>query len=61
MVALAIANTILIRRTVFRQLDPEGRVPAMGRVLAAASCFLWLAVITAGRLMAYLGAESGAK
>jgi len=32
----------------------------MGKVLATTSLILWAGAITAGRLMAYLGQDSGA-
>jgi hypothetical protein len=60
-IALAVVNIFLIRRYVFR--DPgldRGPVPAIGKVLAVTSLLLWTGAITAGRLMAYLGQDSGA-
>lgn len=62
LIALALWNTALIRRTVFRALDAADRsivdipgpVARRGRLLAVISLGLWAAAITAGRLMAYL-------
>jgi hypothetical protein len=54
LVLLAIANTSLLRRTVFRAHGDKGVVPARGKVLAALSFALWFAAIAAGRLMTYL-------
>jgi hypothetical protein len=52
LVALAIANTILLRRAVFRAHGDSLRT--RGRALAALSLALWCAAIAAGRLMTYL-------
>jgi hypothetical protein len=60
-IGLAVINIFLIRRYVFR--DPgldKGPVPTIGKVLAATSLLLWTGAITAGRLMAYVGQDSGA-
>jgi hypothetical protein len=55
LIALALWNTALVRRTVFRTPPPSGAPPpARGRLLAIVSLLLWAAAITAGRLMAYL-------
>ena len=62
LIALALWNTALIRRTVFRALEAAdqaiveipGPVVRRGRMLAVISLVLWAAAITAGRLMAYL-------
>lgn len=58
LIALALWNTALVRRAVFRDpvVDPAtvSTVGARGRRLAAVSLVLWAAAITAGRLMAYL-------
>lgn len=60
-VALAVANVFLIQRYVFRdpRLD-KGPVSPIGRMLAATSLLFWTGAIAAGRLMAYLGQDSGA-
>ena len=54
LVALAIANTIVLRRVVFRRSDDNAAVPPRGKALAALSFVLWSAVMVAGRLMTYL-------
>ena len=60
-IALAIGNVFLIKRHVFRDpLIDKGPVPLAGRILASTSILFWLGAITAGRLMAYLGQDSGA-
>src|SRR5262245_26046123 len=59
-ITLAVIVTVAIRRTLFKGQTLEGApVPRLGRILASASLLLWLAAITAGRLMAYLGPVSG--
>jgi hypothetical protein len=64
MVFVAIGITVLVRmrRTVFRdpKLD-EGGLPRSAKGLAWVSLAAWVAAITAGRLLAYLGPVSGAK
>jgi hypothetical protein len=52
---------VRIRRTVFGdpQIDTQPIAPA-GRLLAWASIICWTGAITAGRLMAYFGTDSGA-
>jgi len=62
MVFIAVALIILkmTRTRVFR--DPmidKGPFPSNAKVLAALSLFFWLAAITAGRLLAYVGPVSG--
>ena len=60
-IALAVMNVFLIKRYVFS--DPAlntGPVPLFGKILASTSLFFWIGAITAGRLMAYLGQDSGA-
>ena len=63
LIALAVIDLQLIRNKVFRDpLVDKKPVPKEGRVLAFASILLWAGAITAGRLMAYIGAgaaESG--
>jgi hypothetical protein len=58
-IALGVVNIWWLRRRVFH--DPSARelvsVPLAGKLLAAASLVLWAGAITAGRLMAYVGAE----
>jgi hypothetical protein len=63
LIALALWNTALIRRTVFgaavgmpggSNVEPSVRARSRGRRLAIVSLLLWAAAITAGRLMAYL-------
>ncbi|OFV93831.1 MAG: hypothetical protein A3G76_10775 [Acidobacteria bacterium RIFCSPLOWO2_12_FULL_65_11] len=60
-IALAVVDIFLIRRYVFR--DPgldRGSVSPIGKTLAAMSLLFWTAAMTAGRLMAYIGQDSGA-
>ena len=57
-VALAMIVTIRLRHRLFGGSTP-GSAPGL-RALAAATLFLWVGAITAGRLMAYLGPVSGA-
>jgi hypothetical protein len=62
MVFIAVALIILkmTRKRVFG--DPmidKGPFPSNAKVLAALSLFFWLAAITAGRLLAYVGPVSG--
>ena len=60
LIALAVADMVMIRRVVFRGSSEDRSVPISGKLLAAASLVLWFGATTAGRLMAYLGAVSGA-
>jgi len=53
LVAVAVGAAMLMRRSVYA----PGRVPAVGtsaKALALTSIALWLAAITAGRMMAYI-------
>jgi len=60
-IALAVVTMMLLRRCVFRAPGPEpNHVSLPGKILAAASLVLWTGAITAGRLMAYFGQDSGA-
>jgi hypothetical protein len=52
-VALAVADTILIRRVVFRGRNVERSPSPAGKFLAIASLVLWFGAITAARLMTY--------
>jgi cytochrome b561 len=59
-IALAMITGRLIWNRVFR--DPSAAdvpIAASTKALAAASLFLWIAAITAGRLTAYLFTNSG--
>jgi hypothetical protein len=59
-IALAMITGRLIWNRVFRDASGEEIPVASGtRALAAASLFLWIAAITAGRLTAYLFMNSG--
>ena len=59
LIALALVNGQQIRKRVFRDpLLENTPVPMRGKALALASLFLWAGAITAGRLMAYIGASS---
>ena len=53
-IALAVTNTLMIRRAVFAdpRLD-EMAVPARWKLLATTSLFFWAGAITAGRLLPY--------
>ena len=59
-IALAVINLKLIRTRVFRDplLDKQP-LPTNAKVLALTSLLFWIAAITAGRLMAYVGPVSG--
>jgi hypothetical protein len=60
-VAAAVTLMVMTRRRVFRDPLIESRPPSPAvRALAWASLFCWAGAITAGRLMAYLGQDSGA-
>ena len=55
-IALALINLRLLRNRVLR--DPaidKAALSAQAKLLAATSLFFWLAAITAGRLMVYVG------
>ena len=55
-IVLSVVNIFAIRRTVFRDpLLDQRPIQMTGKFLALTSIFLWLAAITAGRLMAYVG------
>src|ERR1051325_10180110 len=57
LIALAVIDQKLIRKQVFRDpLLDKRPVNTVGRALALLSLALWLGAITAGRLMAYIGA-----
>jgi hypothetical protein len=59
LIVLAVVDLRLIKQRVFRDpLIDKGPVPSLGRNLAIASLVLWAGAITAGRLMAYIGAGS---
>ena len=60
LIALAVADMVLIRRVVFREANLEQSVSPLGKVLVIASLILWFGATTAGRYMAYLGSVSGA-
>jgi hypothetical protein len=58
LIALAVADMLLLRRVVFRgQVEQE--VSRQGKLLAVASLVLWFGATTAGRLMTYLATVSG--
>jgi hypothetical protein len=61
LIALAVTDIFLLKRFVFGTGAPEPqRASSLGKVLAAVSLLLWTGAITAGRLMAYFGQDSGA-
>jgi hypothetical protein len=61
LIALAVIDIFLIKRFVFGGAAPEPRrATSLGKTLAILSLVLWTGAITAGRLMAYFGQDSGA-
>jgi hypothetical protein len=54
LVAFGVLVIVLIRRTVFGDTPDRPRIGAAGRALAVMSLLVWIAAITAGRLMAYV-------
>ena len=60
-IAVAAIDLVWIRRAVFRRPTGDDVVPRIGRILAAMSIVCWTGAITAGRLMAYIGQDSGAQ
>jgi hypothetical protein len=61
LIGLAVIDIFLIKRFVFGTGGPEPRrATAFGKTLAVLSLVLWTGAITAGRLMAYFGQDSGA-
>lgn len=56
LIAVAMVITVKIRSGVVRTPSASSN----GRLLAAVSLFCWVGVITAGRLLAYVGTVSGA-
>ena len=55
-IALALINLRLLRNRVLRDpLVDKAPLSTHAKLLAATSLFFWLAAITAGRLMAYVG------
>ena len=59
LIALAVGDTLLLRRLVFRDPNVDKAVPGLGRLLAVVSLALWFGATTAGRLMAYVGFVPG--
>ncbi|MEP7303913.1 MAG: hypothetical protein ABJA98_00210 [Acidobacteriota bacterium] len=59
LIALGVVDMMLIRRVVFHGPDGGQAVPALGKILAAASLILWFGATTVGRLMGYFGVVSG--
>ena len=59
-ILVAVVDLAWIRRTIFRQPRADNTVPVSARVLAVVSLLCWTGAITAGRLMAYIGQDSGA-
>jgi hypothetical protein len=61
LIALAMIDVFLIKRFVFSTAAPEPqRARSLVKMLAIVSLVLWTGAITAGRLMAYFGQDSGA-
>lgn len=59
LIFVAVVNLVLLRRQVLR--DPyvdKKPIPMKAKILAVTSLLLWIGAITAGRLTAYLGANS---
>ena len=61
LLALAVWNTLIIRKRVFHGGGDSERLPPNAKQLAWMSIGLWIAATTAGRLMAYTGPVSGLK
>jgi hypothetical protein len=60
-IALSVVNVMLTKRYVFHDQALEANQVSMrGKTLAVTSLTLWTIAITAGRLMAYVGQDSGA-
>lgn len=60
-VAGAVAIMVVMRRRVFGDPAIDAQpIPPLARALAWTSILCWAGAITAGRLMAYLGTDSGA-
>src|SRR5262249_19682251 len=55
-IGLGVVNTHYLRRLVFRSPSSTIKVNASAKALAATSLVIWGGAITAGRLMAYVGA-----
>ena len=53
-VALGVATIVLLKRDVYAGTSDSVDVTPRAKLLAVASLLLWLAAITAGRLLAYL-------
>jgi hypothetical protein len=53
-IALALWNTVLVRRYLVRETGPAGLSRRRGARLGVTSMVLWTGAIVAGRLMAYL-------
>ena len=59
-IAVALVLLRMTQKRVFRDpLIEEDQFPSNAKVLAVLSLFFWLAAITAGRLLAYVGPVSG--
>ena len=56
LIAIAMIIAARLRHGVVRTADPN----ASGKLLAGISLFCWIGVVTAGRLLAYVGPVSGA-
>ena len=54
LIALGVATIFLIRRNVYGMRTEAATVSGTARLLALASVLLWIAAITAGRLLAYI-------
>ena len=51
LIAFAVLNVVALRRVAFRDLNANGSVSGLGKLLAVLSLLLWFGAITAGRLM----------
>lgn len=54
LVGLGVATMALLKRDVYRDTNNPTLIPQRARFLAVASLLVWMAAITAGRLLAYL-------
>ena len=59
-IALAVINTLMLKRQVFRDPSIDKTPPSTkAKILALTSLVFWLGAILSGRLLAYVGRSSG--
>jgi len=59
-IALAVINTLMLKREVFLNPSIDKTPPSMkAKILALTSLVFWLGAIVCGRLLAYVGRSSG--